>query len=112
MAATMIKAGEKGRASRRGVGASVRPPVSPTTRTFEAFTQKGKRTQTRSSAPKQAQPMRNSTRHNRLLIAVLGVIGLSFVAALVFSASAPQKPWVFDRPEAQRPSLQTKHTLY
>jgi hypothetical protein len=108
----MIKAGQKGGASRRGAGASVRPPVSPTTRTFEAFTQKAKRTQTRSSVPKQVQRIRNSTRHNRLLIAVLGVIGVGFVAALVFSASAPQKPWVFDRPEAQRPSLQTKHTLY
>jgi hypothetical protein len=108
----VIEAGEKGGASRRGAAATVRPPVSPTTRTFEAFTQNGKRAQARSSVPKQAQHPRNNRRNNLSLIAVLGGIGLAVVAALAFGQSAPQKTWIFDRPEAQRPSLQTKHTLY
>jgi hypothetical protein len=110
----MIKAGQKGGASRHRAAATatVRPAVSPATRTFEAFTQKEKRNRTGSSVPKRVQPVHNDRRHNRWLITVLGGIALGLVAALIFAASAPQKPWVFDRPEAQRPSLQARHTLY
>jgi len=39
-------------------------------------------------------------------------IALGLVSALVFGASGPPKPWVFDRPEARLPSLQARHTLY
>ena len=36
---------------------------------------------------------------------------MGLVAMLIYSVAGPKGRWAFDRPEAQLPSLQSKHTL-
>jgi hypothetical protein len=113
MAKDTIKGQVSGGASRSRATATARHPVSPTTRTFEAFTHYSeKRPRARSSVQRRINSTRMDLRHHGLKIAVLGAITLAVIAVLVLSSSGPKEPWVFDRPEAQLPSLQTKHTLY
>ena len=113
MAKDTIKGQVNGGASRSRVTATARRPVSPTTRTFEAFTHHdGKRPQARSSVQRRMTSTRNDLRHRGWKIVVVGAITLAVIAVLVLTSSGSKEPWVFDRPEAQLPSLQAKHTLY
>jgi hypothetical protein len=50
-------------------------------------------------------------RRDFVLSAVLGGIVLGLVAAFAYGLYMPKAPWAFDRPEAQLPSLQPRHTL-
>jgi hypothetical protein len=43
---------------------------------------------------------------------VLAGLALGLVALIIYGMSGSRTPWVFDRPEAQLPSPQQKHTLY
>jgi hypothetical protein len=54
---------------------------------------------------------RSSTPGGRLTIAILGGLAMGLAAMLVYSMAGPRGQWAFDRPEAQLPSLQSKHTL-
>ena len=107
-----IKRQAKGVANLSGATATGRRPLTPTTHTFEGFTHNGKRIQTRSSIPKRMPSKRNDFWSGTLKIALIGGVTLAVLAVLALGVSGPKDPWVFDRPEAQRPSLQTKHTLY
>jgi hypothetical protein len=63
--------------------------------------------------PKFAIPAKRSGTHGgQLTIAILAGLALGLVTLLIYNFSAPMKPWVFDSPKAQLPSLQAKHTLY
>lgn len=50
-------------------------------------------------------------RRDMVLSAVLGGIVLGLVIAFVYGLYMPKAPWAFDSPEAQLPSLQSRHTL-
>lgn len=54
---------------------------------------------------------RKSTSGGLLTIAILGGLVIGLVAMVMYSILGPKGDWAFDRPEAQLPSLQTKHTL-
>jgi len=54
---------------------------------------------------------RKSTPGGLLTIAVLGGLAIGLVAMVMYSVFGPKSDWAFDRPEAQLPSLQSKHTL-
>ena len=54
---------------------------------------------------------RKSTPGGLLAIAILGGLAIGVVAMVMYSVLGPKSPWAFDRPEAQLPSLQSKHTL-
>ena len=58
-----------------------------------------------------APPKRASTPGGRLAIAVLGGLALGVVAMAVYGIKDSGGDWAFNRPAAQLPSLQTKHTL-
>ena len=63
--------------------------------------------------PKPAMPAKRSGTHGgQLTIAILAGLALGLVMLLIYSFAKPSGPWAFDRPEAQLPSLQQKHTLY
>jgi hypothetical protein len=63
--------------------------------------------------PKTAiSPKRPGTHSGRLTIAILAGVALGLVCLLIYGFAKPAGPWAFDRPEAQLPSLQAKHTLY
>jgi hypothetical protein len=65
------------------------------------------------SRPKPASSAkRRGTQGGQLTIAILGGLAIGLVVLLIYHFSGPTKPWAFDRPEAQLPSLQAKHTLY
>jgi hypothetical protein len=51
------------------------------------------------------------TGNDRLIYIVLGGITVGLLFALVVGINAPKRPWAFDSPAAQLPSLQQKHTL-
>ena len=96
----------------RRVTPKVDPSPSPSSRTFEAFTPTGRRART---PPLRLSPGRRPAEAIPLgvPITVLGVIALASLAtAVVLRAYTPRETWVFDRPAAQQPSLQAKHTLY
>ncbi len=57
-------------------------------------------------------PVQSGTHAGRLTIAVLAGLALGLVALIIYGMSGSRTPWVFDRPEAQLPSPQQKHTLY
>jgi len=82
--------------------------AAPTSRTYEAFAPRAKRSGSRPAPP----PKRASTRSGRTTIAILAGLAIGLVAALVFGLAKPSGNWAFDRPEAKLPSLQSKHTLY
>ena len=64
------------------------------------------------SRPKTAIPAKRSGTHGgQLTIAILAGLAIGLVMLLIYSFARPT-PWAFDRPEAQLPSLQQKHTLY
>jgi len=50
-------------------------------------------------------------RRDIVLSAVLGGLVVGLVIAFVYGLYMPKAPWAFDRPEAQLPSLQARHTL-
>jgi hypothetical protein len=50
-------------------------------------------------------------RYDFVLSAVLGGIVLGLLIAFVYGLYLPKVPWAFDRPEAQLPSLQVRHTM-
>jgi hypothetical protein len=54
---------------------------------------------------------RQRFRRDFLLTAMLGGIVAGLVVAFVYGIYMPKSPWAFDRPEAQLPSLQPRHTL-
>jgi hypothetical protein len=93
---------------------TARAAFLPKTKTFEAFTQtrNGKRASAEPSARKRVQQKYAIPPNDRLMMAVLAAIALGLVAVFGFAASAPKTPWAFDRPAAQLPSLQARHTLY
>jgi len=63
--------------------------------------------------PKLAISAKHSGTHgSQLTVAVIAGLAISLVTLLIYSFSGPTKPWVFDSPKAQLPSLQAKHTLY
>ena len=67
----------------------------------------------RPRAAKPATPRKRAgTSSGRLAIAILSGLAIGLVALLFYGMSQPRTPWAFDRPEAQLPSLQAKHTLY
>ena len=55
--------------------------------------------------------LRGRFRHDFILSTVLGGIVLSLLIAFVYGLYLPKTPWAFDRPEAQLPSLQVRHTM-
>ena len=112
MVMATIKGGPKRGPQRHTVVEAVHSAFLPKTRTFEAFTQNGKRASARPSAIKRAQSARSGWWRDRKTIAVLGGIALGLAGAFYIGASAPKAPWAFDRPAAQLPSLQARHTLY
>ncbi len=57
-------------------------------------------------------PVQSGTHAGRLTVAVLAGLALGLVALIIYGMSGSRTPWVFDRPEAQLPSPQQKHTLY
>jgi hypothetical protein len=54
---------------------------------------------------------RGRFRRDFILSAVLGGIAFGLVLAFAYGLYMPKAPWAFDRPEAQLPSLQPRHTL-
>ncbi|HKX10351.1 MAG TPA: hypothetical protein VJN67_19285 [Stellaceae bacterium] len=54
---------------------------------------------------------RKSTPGGLLTIAILGGLAIGLVAMVIYGIVGPKSEWAFDRPEAQLPSLQSKHTL-
>ena len=54
---------------------------------------------------------RKSTPGGLFTIAILGGLAVGLVAMVMYSIVGPKSPWAFDRPEAQLPSLQSRHTL-
>ncbi len=58
-----------------------------------------------------AQPSSRSTPSGRLAIAILGGLAIGLVAVAIYGINDTGSDWAFNRPEAQLPSLQSKHTL-
>jgi hypothetical protein len=56
-------------------------------------------------------PKRGSTAGGRFAIAILGGLAVGVVAMTIYGLKDSGGDWAFNRPEAQLPSLQTKHTL-
>ncbi|MGH7126758.1 MAG: hypothetical protein ACREFI_20435 [Stellaceae bacterium] len=52
-----------------------------------------------------------STSGGRLAIAILGGLAIGLVAMAIYGLRDTGSDWAFSRPEAQLPSLQSKHTL-
>jgi len=63
-------------------------------------------------AKRAAAPSKSSgTTSGRLTIAILGGLAAGLVAMLIYSMADSKSDYAFNRPEAQLPSLQAKHTL-
>jgi hypothetical protein len=63
-------------------------------------------------AKKTAAPGKSGgTTGGRLTIAILGGLAVGLVAMLIYSMVDSKSDYAFNRPEAQLPSLQAKHTL-
>jgi len=54
---------------------------------------------------------KSGTPSGRLAIAVLGGLAIGLVAMAIYGMNDSGSDWAFNRPAAQLPSLQTKHTL-
>jgi hypothetical protein len=52
-----------------------------------------------------------STPSGQLAITILGGLALGLVAMAIYGMRDSGSDWAFSRPEAQLPSLQSKHTL-
>lgn len=69
----------------------------------------------KSSAPARSPAKRKksagSTASGRLAIAILGGLAVGLVAVAIYGVNDSKSDWAFNRPEAQLPSLQSKHTL-
>ena len=61
--------------------------------------------------PGAARKKTGGTASGRLAIAILGGLAIGLVAMTIHGISESQSNWAFNRPEAQLPSLQSKHTL-
>lgn len=67
---------------------------------------------TSKAATRHAPARRKSgTPSGRLAIAILGGLAIGLVAMTIYGMKDSGSDWAFNRPEAQLPSLQTKHTL-
>ncbi len=53
----------------------------------------------------------SGTPSGRLAIAILGGLAAGLVAVAIYGMNDTGSDWAFNRPEAQLPSLQSKHTL-
>jgi len=51
------------------------------------------------------------TASGRIAIAVLGGLAIGLVAMAIYGMKDSGSDWAFNRPDAQLPSLQSKHTL-
>jgi hypothetical protein len=58
-----------------------------------------------------AQRKTSGTASGRLAIAILGGLAIGLVAMAIYGMNDSKSNWAFNRPEAQLPSLQSKHTL-
>ncbi len=66
----------------------------------------------RPTAKKAASARKGSgTPSGRLAIAILGGLAAGLVAVAIYGMNDSGSDWAFNRPEAQLPSLQSKHTL-
>ena len=67
----------------------------------------------RSSArpPANRKKAAGGTPSGKLAIAILGGLAIGLVAVAVYGLNDSGSDWAFNRPEAQLPSLQSKHTL-
>jgi hypothetical protein len=54
---------------------------------------------------------RGGTTGGRLAIAILGGLAVGLVAMVIYGMADWKSDWAFNRPAAQLPSLQSKHTL-
>jgi len=54
---------------------------------------------------------KGGTTTGRLAIAILGGLAIGLVAMAIYGMSDSGSDWAFNRPDAQLPSLQAKHTL-
>ena len=63
----------------------------------------------RPAAP--ARGRRAPFRRDFVLTALLGGVVIGLAVAFTYGIYKPKTPWAFDRPEAQLPSLQPRHTL-
>jgi hypothetical protein len=54
---------------------------------------------------------RTSYRRDFMLTAALFGIVFGLLGAFAYGLWMPKSPWAFDRPDAQLPSLQSRHTL-
>jgi H+/Cl- antiporter ClcA len=64
----------------------------------------------KSTAAKRKKATR-STPSGRLAIAILGGLAIGLAAMAIYGMRDSGSDWAFNRPEAQLPLLQTKHTL-
>jgi hypothetical protein len=99
----------KGPARPASARATAKAPATTAKRNGEPG--KPKTTAKPASRPKPAAK-RWGTHGGRLSIAILSGLAIGLVTLLIYNFSGPTKPWVFDSPKAQLPSLQSKHTLY
>jgi hypothetical protein len=83
-----------------GVGNTGSTRIAPIATTIMASTSKA----STKRAPR-------STPGGRLAIAILGGLALGLVAVAIYGMNDSGSDWAFNRPEAQLPSLQSKHTL-
>ena len=92
---------EKGKATRKTAAGA--PQALPRSGSDRAHRAAGRAT---------AKPRaRGRFRRDFMLSTVLGGIVLGLIAAFAYGLYMPKAPWAFDRPEAQLPSLQPRHTL-
>lgn len=63
------------------------------------------------AAKKVVASKRKGTPGGLLTIAILGGLAVGLAGMVVYSVVGPRSEWAFDRPEAQLPSLQSRHTL-
>ena len=55
---------------------------------------------------------RSGTAGGRMAIAILGGLAIGLLAMAIYGFNDSGSDWAFNRPSAQLPSLQSKHTLY
>jgi hypothetical protein len=63
------------------------------------------------SAATRRKTATGSTAGGRLAIAILGGLAIGLVAMAIYGMNDSGTDWAFNRPDAQLPSLQAKHTL-